>query len=328
MAYTRPSPSAADRQFPGGSYARPAWDEADAAFGTAYPASGAAPSTTFGTPLAGYWRTVEASGFASGGCGTPALLPGFVPSMGAMTLFGAPSGSQHWDAASLGPITRIPRAYYAFDQALNATGAATTTFGTPVATTLVTSIPGQLATAAGWLSGVRGVHATAGALAASGWQTGTFGAPTASVGRLATGFAAPAIPSPAVRLTQPAGSLGSVAAFGAPLAGFLRALDASGWRTGAWGVPAAAQPHLATGLPLRTRLGAPSGSGTRTYPTYGINASGRIGTPRAVAVLGYRATGAQFVALGSPLASQRHRALHTPPGAAFGQALVQRNTAC
>lgn len=65
MAYTRPSASAADVSWSGsGSYTRPAASAADVSFLTANSASSIAPGTNFGAPVAAYARTQTATGAA------------------------------------------------------------------------------------------------------------------------------------------------------------------------------------------------------------------------------------------------------------------------
>lgn len=323
MAYVRPAGGAADRQFVTG-YARPAALSADAQFDSEWLAAGFRP-TTFGTALA--VPTRPATGFALTAFGTPQVLPGYVPGFTAAYL-GTPAGQQVWRAPTIGEIAKVPRAYYAFGQTLGAGGWASTTFGTPVATTSITLVPGRTASAVGWRPSELGVPALSGALTAGGFLTGARGTPVAGGGYAAQGFGPAILPGHALRLAQPVGGLPPGTAFGTPLAGFQRLLEAAGWRVGGLGTPGGSQPALAASLPPRTYLGTPSGASSRTYMAYGINRTGRVGTPRGAAVLGHRAAGAEHGVLGAPAAVQRHRALHLHPGTGFGLGLLVRDTTC
>jgi hypothetical protein len=102
--------------------------------GVAYSATGAI-STQFGSPTSAYWQIQQATGAApSTQFGTANVYPGYTPSLGLITQFGTSAGPQRWQHVNAGPTTRIPRAYYTFAQTLTTVGAVRTIFGVPLGT--------------------------------------------------------------------------------------------------------------------------------------------------------------------------------------------------
>lgn len=327
MSYSRPAGGSADRQFPSGStYLRPAGLTADAQFPSDFAASGFEVGVAFGTPFANIVQEGDASGFLTSQFGTPNVLPGYVPGFLAGGV-GAPLGAQRWMAASVGQLTRFSTAYYAFAQAAEPAGFAPVRFGTPIGTTSVEVIPTTLVSAVGFRTGALGVPAGI-TLAATGWLAGAFGSPGHLRRQAATGWQATSLGAPQAAAGYLALGFRS-GALGGPSAGFLRAFQGHGFLGTRLGAPTTFRPSLATAISPRTRLGTPTAAIPNGYRAYGINASGRVGTPRCTAnVPGYPASGFLAGAIGSPYALQRHRALHLPPVTLFGRPRLDRSTAC
>jgi len=129
VSYTPPAWNAADHTFPGGTYT-PA-DAAAADFSWGGQSTGFT-STLFGTPLAGYLVVQTATGAApSTVFGLANVLPGYVPSLGVITLFGTPVGPQYFRASAIKPTTRFSPAYYSFSQTFVASGFTRTRMGYP-----------------------------------------------------------------------------------------------------------------------------------------------------------------------------------------------------
>lgn len=215
---------------------------APAGSGSAYMATGAAPSTAFGTPFAAFDQFVDATGTApSTTFGTANVYPGYVPSLGPITQFGTSAGPQRWRHVNAGPTTRIPRAYYTFAQVLTATGRTTTIFGAPVGTRIEPSggtlcqpagfsgtmfgAPSaswrQTAAAAGFVQTSYGTptYSRGGARFATGLYSTRYGTPGASSrfnAYYASGFTAAALGVPTSAIRNRAVSLGTLSAFGTP----------------------------------------------------------------------------------------------------------------
>ena len=326
MSYTRPSAAAADGQFSGSGYTRPLWSSADARFPSDFLASGATPSTAFGTPIAGFARTQVASGASTTTFGAARLVPGHVPGFQTGGV-GAPEGHQRWMAASLGPLTKFPVAYRATLQEAGAAGFARTAFGTPVCTASILGIPTTLTSAAGFSSLRMGVPSGR-KFGAAGWISAGLGAPK-SQRRLAASPWMPTI------LGTPIGTLASLAtgaqfsAFGTPLAGYRQLSVAGGWRSPRLGAPSTFFPHRASSVTPKTAAGTPERIVPGAKRAYGIDAGRRLGVPRSTAANGRHATpispGASF---GTATAKHARRVTHIAPGTTFGVAIVIRDGTC
>jgi hypothetical protein len=239
VAYTPPAWNAADFQF-AGTVTPPAPTAAN--FGLEFVAAGIAPATQFGTPFAVSDKIEQTTGAApSTQFGTANVYPGYVPSLGITTLFGTPNGPQRWQHVNAGPTTRIPRAYYAFAQALVSTGRSTTVFGTPSGTRIEPS-GGTLGQAFGFTGTSFGAPAAAWRqdAAAAGFTSTSFGTPGYLRGgaRLVTGF--------------------SRTRFGKPRSTQLSDVRyASGFTSTAFGSPSSSVKNRVASMDILSRFGTP-----------------------------------------------------------------------
>lgn len=183
------------------------------------------PVALFGTPFAVFTQIKQATGAApSTAFGLANVYPGYVPSLGLLTHFGTPTGPQVWRASSLGPVARIPTAYYAYAQTLTTTGCSTTVFGTPLGARTGAS-GGALCQAAGFAPVQFGTPAAAWrqTAATTGLSTTTFGTPTYLRGgaRVASGFCRTRLgrPRAASRFDVRYASGSTSTAFGTPASG-------------------------------------------------------------------------------------------------------------
>ena len=388
-AYTRPSASAADASFapvnlypatgftssafgaPASSRAQPASGFAPTNFGTpalnlnsTRLATGAAPGTTFGSPVAAYSQFAGVSGFLARALGAPTSrrtqpATGFLP-----TQFGTPSGknlqrpagfiSTQFGEPRLFPFHAVgfkpttfgqPRLFPfhvgpGFGPAPFGTPAGTqhwdmvawppvTRFGTPTTPT------NRTAQAAGF----RPVHLGAPsafrrlppnllqAERATGFRLTALG--THSAGwlqtALATGLAPGTVGVPRGVMVQGAAGFASTV-LGTPLARCTA--HANGFRPVMSGTPSARVTLLATGPHWSARFGLPASERSNTYLVYGINAAGRFGQPSATCRHNRPATGFRLTAFGTPACYERHRVTHLAPGTQFGRALLKRTTQC
>lgn len=243
MAYTPPPGNAADFTTTGVAYTAPAGSVADLTIDTGNFFPSGFSTAQFGSPSAAFLQILQASGAApSTTFGLANVYPGYVPGLGIVTQFGAPSGPQLFTASSIGEVTRFSMAYYKFDQTRAATGSKFSSFGTPFGSRRVRSggvtcrpvsftatIFGspssawrQIVASSGFASSAFGTpgYLRGGARVASGFEGTGFGAPSgvSRFGvRYVTGFSPSSFGTPAAGVRNRADSLGVAAQFGTPL---------------------------------------------------------------------------------------------------------------
>lgn len=307
MAYTRPSASAADLTWFGASaYTRPAANAANLSFppDTIFTATGFVP-TTFGTPevirsasgfsttviptpLAGYWRTQEASGF--------------LPTQLGSSLVGFAS----FPAAGFAPVV-IPGAYYAFPQAGTAHGLrVTVAIPAPTVSYTIADAPAATSTLA---------DAT---------YTTEFGLPTAlgANSNVASPVYTVAFGTPATVQTYTATGLFSTA-LGTPST--TSKFVASGLRTTQLPTPTCMRVAHPESLNL-TRFGTPRSTiGGHIAAKLIV---GRLGVPRATQSTGRGAAETHSTAFGTPTAYSKFNALPLVGYCHIGKPRVVRGIRC
>lgn len=293
--------------------------------GTPLPVAGIAPTTVFGTPS----LLPHAVGFSSTVFGIPSItldVVGF-----SSTNFGQTAGMQRWRAAALYPQTRFGTPSTPTNRTQIASGFTTTRIGAPSAVEYAPEITLQVAGARGWMATRLGIPyagaPTARTQVATGFTGTTFGAPVAKYHRseAASGFSTSALGTPAIPLV--ASALGPVTSFGAATVGTVSVVAAAAPTT-AFGTASARCIQPATGAHHDTRFGLPTCVRSNTYIARGINASGRVGHPRALNQFRYPASGFQTGAVGAPACVQRHRATQLPSAMSFGTPLLVRDPMC
>ena len=264
-------------------------------------------STTFGTPFGVFDQVGVATGSApSTTFGSPAVLPGWVPGVAVVT-FGTPAAQQVWRAASLGLVTRMPQAYYAFDQTETASGFQATRFGTPVAFRYKPSPVGTLSSAAGFLVTRFGTATAAWTQipVASGSVVTVLGTPTAFVAGQAAGWASSWFGTPAVTVT----------------------CQATSFVLQTFGTHTAMRRQAALPLAVSTRFGTPAVRAS-DYVAASVRMQARFGRPRARQFFSFPATGFLATSFGSVGSSEVHRVTHMPPVTVFSTPLLLRSTTC
>ena len=258
-----------------------------------------------GTPRIFPFNTV---GFRSTQFGAGRLFPYHVAPGVHSTQFGSINGWQHWDEVWNPPATK---------------------FGTPTTPTNRTAqADGFLATRYGQPSKV--AHKPAGeswVCMASGILFAQMGSPVATWPQSgsASGIGPVNLGTPKASLGQRADGIYSVAV-GAPTIKTL--LKASGFANGHLGFAAAVMTQPADGAQFGQRFGLPEADISNTHKVYGINASGRIGSPTGFSRFNYRVTGFRPVSIGSASCHELHRASHVTPICRLGTPIIKRNTQC
>lgn len=270
-----------------------------------------APNTSFG--VAKGKAVLQVAGISSTQIGAPRAVvvahgAGFAP-----TAFGTPLVDTHVtpqtaQAASLGPLTKIPGAFYAFAQTGAASGNVVTAFGVPMGVRYAQPNLGQRGQAFGFQGTVMGSHAAKWRQTglASGFASFQPGTPTASKQQRATGFAGTSL--------------------GAPTSA--RLLGASGFANTVLNVPLVRLTQSASTALQGARFGSPTAVRPGAHHAYGFTCGGRFGQPRAALRINRLASGFASTALGAPTSVLRYRAQHLAPTTAFGTPLLKRTPLC
>lgn len=318
-AYTPPSGDAADATWASGlrstifgtpSVAPRAVGSQLTIFGLArvHPIQVGSSTTVVGIPYGVFHQKPQVTGFALTQFGEhyPARTQ---PASGSiLTNYGTLYGVQHWDAATLGRITRYGAVFYAYTFNGQAQGFTRTNFGHPVAFRVA---PGDI----GINTNTYAVYST------------EFGTPRVSLllSGIATGL------TPTQYGTHEARRAGTATGVFSTLLGTHRSVfktyGVGIWPT-AYGTPSSRRFVPATALLPRTRFGTPTTWRSDTYPAYGLNISGKFGQPRGFSRFNHPATGFFSSYVGVPSCRVRSRATHLPPGSAFGIPLLKRALTC
>lgn len=319
----------------------------------------------FGTPIAAYARTQEATGFLSGAVGDPRYVWRVdATSIAPTTTFGDPRifpyaavGFQNgatFGTARLFPYHAVPinstqfgtgrlfpyhvapgihstqfgsiNGWQHWDEVWNPPA---TRFGTPTTPTNRTAqADGFQSTRYGQPGKVS--HKPDGQswlCIASGFDLVRIGSPVATRPQFGSvsGIAAVHLGTPKGTRGQRATGIHSTV-IGAPTVKTL--LKASGFASGHLGLAVAMLTQRADGAQFVQRFGLPESDIGNTHKVYGINASGRIGNPAGFSRFNYRVTGFRPVAIGSASCHESHRASHVTPICRLGTPILKRNTQC
>ena len=260
-------------------------------------------STQFGTARG----PLPATGFVGTQFGLARIFP-FGAAGWQATVFGTPIGIQRFHAQSLGLVTIISTAYTTFAQSKSATGFAPTVFGTPLGIRQLPSSSGVTCQTFGSLFTIFGDPSAASLqLAVTTGTTSTlFGTPRGVVVGQVSGFTSLTFGTPIVAMRT----------FGV------------GFKTPLYGTATARYTLPATGVQHAQRFGLARVYRPTAYAAYGFTRSGRFGQPRALNRFNYSAAGFTSTVMGTPYASEKHRAFHLAPNTTFGTAIVQRSTVC
>lgn len=268
-------------------------------------ASGAAPSTAFGSPRI---FPYGAAGFKPTLFGAARIFPygggGF-----RLTQFGAPVGQQHWRAHALGPTTRFGVPATPTNRTQLASGWVVTGLGAPTAVRSSALDLRQAGIALGFRAVHMGLPTAAPTItcAATALTTGAFGTPTARVGQRCA-----------------ATSLGQTATFGTPATA--SGAHAVGFQSTRFGAPAVRRTQTAAGFGPACRFGTPRQWGPHIAYSFG---STRFGQPRSSNRINHPASGFSSTHLGTPSAlNQRLRVASIAPGTRLGRPLLVRDPLC
>lgn len=267
-------------------------------------------STQFGMPLCVSSQNVGATGFSSTTFGehfVVGLATGFAPAS-----FGTPEGRSHFNATTLGRVTRWNYPYTAY-----------------VAHNLVCYPWSFQASKIGFPQKVslplRPPHTYVGA---KSFKAATFGTAAADtrVTTQALGAVTTAFGTPASGQAFAAEGLSTPAQFGQAASSF--ATRAAGFKVASFAAPSNRRTQFAASTYRATRWGVPTIERSNTFKTYGINCSGRFGQPKGYQRFNYPATGFHLTQLGAHASFETHHATMTPPTVAFGKPLLKRNVLC
>ena len=261
-------------------------------------------TTQFGAPF----LRPRPVGFRDTNFGQARLFPYHVGAGFGPAKFGAPIGTQHWDAGAWTPVTRFGTPTTPTNRTAQAAGFRPVHLGAPYAFKRLPPNLLQTGRATGFRLTALG-SPSAGWLQtalAAGLAPGAVGAPRGVMVQGAAGFASTVLGTPLGRCTA----------------------QAIGFRPATFGAPTARLTLLATGSHWSARFGLPASERSNTYLTYGVNATGRFGQPSATCRHNRPATGFRPTAFGTPACYERHRVTHLAPGTQFGRALLKRTTQC
>lgn len=282
-------------------------------------ATGATPSTTFGTP--GHARAGTATGFQSFNSGTavskiewqvtqfgtPRLFPFHVAPGYVITQFGTPYATSIKRVTTFGIITRFGTPATDSDRTFEASGFTPTLFGTPSFYAAPPPNTHQTLQAYGWATTAFGLpyaaHQQFGD--ATSVTSTIFGTTAALMGQAATGFTSTTFGLPTALFTaRPAGFRPTT--FGTPSGRYTLAVSST-------------QPSIRFGTPTTSRSDSYLATGTcRTW----------FGHPAGFRRFNKPATGFTGTAFGAPTCRQTHRVTMRPPATAFGTPLLKRNLQC
>lgn len=262
-------------------------------------------TTQFGAPF----LRPRPVGFRDTNFGQARLFPYHVGAGFGPAKFGAPIGTQHWDAGAWTPVTRFGTPTTPTNRTTQAAGSVFARLGQPTA---IKYAPPNLARTG----------------RAAGFKAPTFGTPSAGWTQTvqAAGIAAVHFGTPRGVMIQGASGFSSTA-LGMPLAKI--AQKAAGFKPTQFGAPSARRIQMAAGLYRPVRFGLPTTLRSDTYLTYGFTCAGRFGQPRGFSRFNYAVTtGSPATRLGSPACHQRHRIASLPTVTRFGTPLLKRITQC
>lgn len=319
----------------------------------------------FGTPLAGYARTQEATGFLTGAVGDPRYVWRVdATSIAPTTTFGATRlfpyaavGFQNgatFGTTRLFPYHAVPinstqfgtgRLFpYHVAPGINGTqfGALAgwqhwdvewappkTRFGTPFITFNQTRIASGFTSGNfGTPLGMRVLPPNTGRICiAQPVPTGHIGTPRLAFLQVgtATGIQGGSFGAATASVTSFASSVSSVL-IGTPTSSM--ATRPQGFRSGNIGDPAALITQQATSLYLAPRWGQAESDRSNTYKAVGIYVGSRIGQPTGAQRVNRTASGFTGGGLGSPTCRQRHLVTSMAPSCRIGAPLLRRNTIC
>lgn len=291
--------------------------------GIVQPATGFTP-TLFGT---GFGQNLQRpTGFQSTAVGDPRIFPYSPPPINSTqfgtgrlfpyhvapgingTQFGAPAGRQHWDVEWAPPKTRFGTPFITFNQTQIASGFTSGNFGTPLGMRVLPPNTGRICIAGGFdpvrIGSPSATWPRYGA--ASGIAAGHLGVPNGVRGQRASGINSTAVGVPAVKTMH----------------------KASGFASGQLGLAVEVMTQRAAGSQFVQMFGLPESDRGHSFKVYGINASGRIGSPTGFSRFNYRVTGFRPSAIGSATCHESHRVIHIMPMCRIGNPILKRNTQC
>lgn len=287
-------------------------------------ATSIAPTTTFGDPRIFPYAAVGFQNGATFGTarlfpyhavpinstqfGTGRLFPYHVAPGINGTQFGALAGWQHWDVEWAPPKTRFGTPFITFNQTRIASGFASGNFGTPLGMRVLPPNTGRICIAGGFdpvrIGSPSATWPRYGA--ASGIAAGHLGVPNGVRGQRASGINSTAVGVPAVKTMH----------------------KASGFASGQLGLAVEVMTQRAAGAQFVQMFGLPESDRGHSFKVYGINASGRIGSPTGFSRFNYRVTGFRPSAIGSATCHESHRVIHIMPMCRIGNPILKRNTQC
>ena len=291
--------------------------------GCVQPASGFT-SIQFGT---GFGQNLQRpTGFQTGAVGDPRIFPYSPPPINSTqfgtgrlfpyhvapgingTHFGTLAGRQHWDVEWAPPKTRFGTPFITFNQTRIASGFASGNFGTPLGMRVLPPNTGRICIAGGFYPVRIGSPSATWPRygAASGIAAGHLGVPNGVRGQRASGINSTAVGVPAVKTMH----------------------KASGFASGQLGLAVEVMTQRAAGSQFVQRFGLPESDRGHSFKVYGINASGRIGSPTGFSRFNYRVTGFRPSAIGSATCHESHRVIHIMPMCRIGNPILKRNTQC
>ena len=291
--------------------------------GIVQPATGFTP-TLFGT---GFGQNLQRpTGFQSTIVGDPRIFPYSPPPINSTqfgtgrlfpyhvapgingTHFGTLAGRQHWDVEWAPPKTRFGTPFITFNQTRIASGFTSGNFGTPLGMRVLPPNTGRICIAGGFYPVRIGSPSATWPLygAASGIAAGHLGVPNGVRGQRASGINSTAVGVPAVKTMH----------------------KASGFASGQLGLAVEVMTQRAAGSQFVQMFGLPESDRGHSFKVYGINASGRIGSPTGFSRFNYRVTGFRPSAIGSATCHESHRVIHIMPMCRIGNPILKRNTQC
>jgi hypothetical protein len=312
-AYTEPGGSAVDASWDFGWYVPPAGDSADFTFwaaGAYTPPAGNEADFSFEEAAAN--QTSVASGFTSSALGEPVAIWETLASASALEP-GANIPSPRYTviarATGLGPVSRVPGAYFAFNQTLLATGRQfTTRFGAGYVfipfqfgpENIVVQAAGLGATLFGSADFVGQVTLTA-----TGSEFGSFGVSRSGRGQSASGFALASFGQPAAKVT------GRVA----------------GFQTINIPAPQGYNHRTVQSISPVVRFGSHKTFRPNVYRAYPLSST-RMGRPSGRTFFGRYVTGWAAAVLGEPMGYSALKARMRGPETSLGRPLVRRTPTC
>lgn len=275
------------------------------------PATGLNAAPTFGTPLAVFNQTGQASGFVSGAIGTPDLLNKFLDASGFLApSFGTPSAAVRFRASSIHPGTMFGTPSTPTNRTQIAEGFCTTQFSSDALALAYDPPELDRTFVARWLD----------ARPQWGLAVATTSFTGQATGEMGTAFGEPASLQ---SFRGDASSIAPATTFGTP--GLAQRQPASGFRHTQFGQPKAEMVLSASSIGELTRWGLPAQWGP--HRTTG-RVHTRIGHPTALQRFNYPATGWAATQFGTPAAVETHKASMIPPGTQFGTPLLVRSPSC